>query len=283
MRVVFKPNISPVRTYVRCYSSFRSPTRINFRNITRFISLQSLDYDQRAINKNLFTFLPIIQSPASPNPPVSSNINKNDMVKLYNKKMVGHHTGRKIYDKLMALPKLNKCPFCGIGTVRNLDHYLPESKFPTFSVLPYNLVASCKECNEDKSADYATTQNLQTLHPYYDNFTREQWLFARVLNTSPISVEFYVNAPSAWSQVNKDRVESHFNNYNLSKRFSIEASTVLANLRYKFTQYIYSPIDISNELEKEYTVHSNLHLNSWETAMYQALYSNPWYTNGGYI
>ncbi len=274
MRIISKPNISPIRTFIRCYLSFRIATKDNFRNIAEYINSQSFDYDRRANTSRLYTF--------STHNHVDGNIYKNDMIKLYKDKMVGHKTGRKIYDKLMALPELSICPFCGIGEIEGLDHYLPESKFPTFSVLPYNLVAACNKCNKGKLTSYAVTQNLQTLHPYYDNFTTQQWLFARVLNTSPVSIEFYVNAPSFWTQVDKDRVKAHFDNYCLAQRFSLKAASDLAKLRYKLSQYFTNVTDIANELKNEYTSYQSLHLNSWETAMYQALYQDQWYCNGGY-
>ncbi len=275
MRVIPKPNISPIRTYVRCYSSYRQPTKNNFRNITNFITAQSQEYDQRAINKNLYTFSVHIN--------VQGNITKDEMIKLYNDKMVKHPSVRKVYDKLMSLPTLSRCPYCGISSVRNLDHFLPETKFPTFSVLPYNLVASCRDCNFDKSTSYAVSQNTQTLHPYYDDYTNEQWLYARVLHTSPVSIQFYINTPVNWLQLDIDRVHAHFNGYDLSKRFTIEASNTLANLREEFLLYNTSSLDIQQELEKKARSYENRYKNSWETAMYQALYQDQWYCNGGYI
>lgn len=274
MRMIPKPNISPLRTYIRCYSSYRIPARIDFQNIRRFIGVESLNYDRSAIGKNLFLF--------TEHSHVQGNISKNEMVKLYNDKMVKHPTGRRIYDKLMALAPLSRCPFCGVGRVKTLDHYLPETKFPTFSVLPYNLVASCRDCNTGKSTSYATTQNTQTLHPYYDDYTHEQWLFARVLQTSPVSIEFYVNAPIHWNQLDKDRVAAHFNDYELAERFSIEASNTLADLREEFILYNSTSIIIQQELQKKARTYYIRHKNSWETAMYQALSQSQWYCNGGY-
>jgi len=270
MRIISKPTISPIKTYIRCYSSFRTTTKIDFRNIARFINSESVDYDQRAYSKNLYTF--------SIHTHVHGNISKDNMVKLYNQKMVGHPTGRKIYDKLMLLAPLNRCPFCGIGTVTTLDHYLPEAKFPTFSVLPYNLVASCKDCNTGKLASYATKQNTQTLHPYYDDFTTEQWLYARVLQ--PLRIEFYVNPPATWSQVDKDRVQSHFDNYKLDTRFSVEASNVLADLRTEFIMFNSSSLVIQQELQKKASGYYSSHKNSWQTALYQALSQSQWYCSG---
>ena len=264
MRVIPKPNISPIRTFVRCYSSYRSVAKNNFKSIAGFIETKSLDYDKKAISKSLYIF--------SIHDHVQGSISKKEMVKLYNDKMVKHPTGRKVYDKLMSLAPLGRCPFCGVGRVKTLDHYLPETKFPTFSVLPYNLIASCRDCNTGKSTNYATTQNTQTLHPYYDDYTNEQWLYARVLQTSPISIEFYIDPPTSWSQVDKDRVQSHFDCYELSERFSVEASNTLADLREEFILYNSTSLDIEQELQKKAISHEHRHKNSWETAMYQALY-----------
>lgn len=274
MRVIPKPNISPIRTYVRCYSSFRAATRTKFRNIAGYIYQQSMNYEQEAINKNLYTF-PVHSS-------VQGIASKSDMCNLYDQKMVAHETGRKIYDKLMMLAPLNKCPFCGIGQVSTLDHYLPKKKFPTFAVLPFNLVPCCKDCNTGKRNSYARSINKQTFHPYFDNYTIDQWLFARVKNTSPVSIEYYVNPPASWSTIDKDRVSSHFNNYGLAKMYAIESSSRLIDLRDEFVLFSSSQADIVTELEKHYQVKRRQQLNSWETAMYQALYLDQWYCNGGY-
>lgn len=214
MRVIDKPTISPLKAYVACYSSFTDLSRQDdFKLIAHYIVVQSLQYDTIANNANLYTF-PVHTL-------VQSSIQKRDMKALYENNMVKNKRGRKIYDKLLSLAPLSRCPFCGIGQVSTLDHYLPKAEFPTFTVLPYNLVASCKDCNTGKLASYATTQNTQTLHPYYDNFTSEQWLFARVVQTSPTSIEFYVDPPAAWNLVDKDRVISHFDNYKLKSHLQI--------------------------------------------------------------
>jgi hypothetical protein len=274
VRIISKPSLSPLLVYTKCYSSFKIAQRTEFQNIRSYINTKSIEYDRKAIMKDLYTI--------SRHNHVNSNIYKIDMMKLYNDKMVSHKTGRKFYDKLMSLPKLKVCPFCGVNEVEGLDHYLPESEFPTYSVLPFNLIASCNRCNKGKLTNYALTKNSQTLHPYYDNFTREQWLFARLLNTNPVSLKFYVNPPSSWSQIDKDRVATHFKDYKLAEIYALKAAERLSILNYKFNMYKTNPISISNELEQEYNAYKNTYLNSWETAMYQELYRNVWYCNGGY-
>ncbi|TKI70385.1 HNH endonuclease [Sulfurimonas crateris] len=275
MRIIPKPNISPVRAYVACYSSFANPViQNNFKSIASFINTQSMLYDTNANNMNLYTFQPHVV--------VQGTISKNDMKTLYKNNMVQNKRGRKIYDKLLSLAPLSRCPYCGVGEVSTLDHYLPKAEFPIFSVLPHNLVASCKDCNTGKLASYATTQNTQTLHPYYDDFTTQQWLYARVLQTSPVSIEFYVNPHATWNQVDKDRVKEHFVNYKLYGRFAMQAANVLADLREEFILYNSTPLDIQQELQKKARSYESRYKNSWETAMYQALYQDQWYYNGGY-
>lgn len=44
--------------------------------------------------------------------------------------------------------KKYKCPLCGINDVTDIDHYMPRSVFPEYSVHPFNLIPICHECNK---------------------------------------------------------------------------------------------------------------------------------------
>lgn len=274
MRVISKPTINPATVYSKCLNSIQDETRRKmFRRAKHYITNKSEDYDTKGSSCALYTI------------PVHDNVQgivTEDMKKLYEQQMVVNKKGRKIYDGLMLLAPLSRCPFCGIGIVTTLDHYLPKAKFPTFSVLPYNLVPSCKDCNTGKLTSYATIKEKQTLHPYYDSFMDEQWLFAKVKQTSPVSIKFFVDAPNEWSPVDKSRVEAHFIEYNLGKRFSVEASNALANLKEEFTLFSLEQEAIKEELNKKSTIFQRRYLNSWESALYQTLAESNWYCSGGY-
>jgi len=282
MRTIDKPDLNKIDIYNTCCSSIRSSKeQEDLKNYLYIYLLNGASYDYESCHGDLYKLQSIIKPVVNHKNFIEYEDIKDNLKKLYSQQMLPKEkTARKYYDKLKSLALLERCPFCGIGIVTTLDHYLPKTEFPIFSVLPYNLVACCKDCNTDKSTSYATTQNTQTLHPYYDNFTTEQWLFARVLQ--PLKIEFYVQPPVSWNQIDKNRVKKHFYNYKLEKRFSVEASNVLATLSHKFTQYFTSATDIKNELEREYKIHKDLHLNSWETAMYQALSQSDWYSNEGH-
>lgn len=267
-------NCKPISVYFKCVNSIQDKRDSDkFKCFIGYYQMYVLDYCTKAISKNLYLI---------PTHVMMKNITKQKMKTLYEQQMVQNKEGRKIYDKLISLAPLSRCPFCGIGTVGTLDHYLPKAKFPTFSVLPYNLVPSCIDCNKGKNTDYAVTQETQTLHPYYDDFTREQWLFAKVEHTSPVSISFFVETPNEWRDIDKSRVTEHLSQYKLAKRFSIQASNELANLKEEFTLFSLEQEEIKKELKKKAIVFQKRYLNSWESALYQALADSDWYCSGGY-
>lgn len=68
--------------------------------------------------------------------------------------------------------ELRLCPSCGeAGSPNTLDHYLPISEYPHFSIIPINLFPMCDACQSGKSAltgDLVDPKYF--LHPYFDDF-----------------------------------------------------------------------------------------------------------------
>ena len=121
------------------------------------------------------------------------------MEKVYTDRMAKEKVpGRPVYDRLKASQDI--CPFCGQRVVSQLDHYLPKANFPVLSVVPYNLVPSCSDCNKSKLSDVPNSEEEQIFHPYYDDVTTEQWLFAEVVEGTEVTLCFYVEAPDAWGR-----------------------------------------------------------------------------------
>ena len=177
------------------------------------------------------------------------------------------------------------CPFCGFGQATTLDHYLPKAKFPQLSVLPSNLVPSCKDCNTSKSARIVTTKQKQCLHPYFDhhNFIDQQWLHGEVRHTKPATIRFFVKVPGHWDDISKARVQSHFKDFNLSSRYSLEASHRLAFLGDLFANLVWlDSVAVRQQLTGAAESGARQHVNSWETAMFQALAESDWYCDGGF-
>ncbi len=175
--------------------------------------------------------IPPIRTDRDTDPVVINILKKSDLVKVYEQYFVPEKKpARKIYDALLNAAK-EKCPFCGgIGTPRNLDHFLPKAHFPQFSVLPHNLVPACRDCNMDSKAHtFSTNAEEQIIQPYTDadRFFIEQWIFANYHaddEEEPGEFEYYVSPPENWTEVDKQRVRKHFEDFNLAKRYAIKSA-----------------------------------------------------------
>ncbi|WP_103566801.1 HNH endonuclease [Campylobacter concisus] len=198
---------------------------------------------------------------------------KNDLFDLYDKRLVVGKEPRKYYNQIKASPKLGKCPYCGLGHVSTLDHYLPKSEFPIFSILPNNLIGCCRDCNTIKRNIV-----LNTIHPYYDDFTKTQWLFAKV-NWSELTMEFFVDTKDINNALDKKKIEEHFRVYELARRYAVEAASELSDLRIEFGSKNLTKMDIEQELRIKF---KSKPINNWKTAMYQALCKDQCYCSGGY-
>ena len=62
------------------------------------------------------------------------------------------------------------CPYCGLTESKQIDHFLPKSKFPEFSLYLPNMIVICSDCNKSKDdvAINTTTNTRYVLNPYHD-------------------------------------------------------------------------------------------------------------------
>ncbi len=211
---------------------------------------------------------------------IDTLLKKSELIKIYDQYFVPEDKpARKIYDELLNAAK-EKCPFCGgIGTPRNLDHFLPKAHFPQFSVLPRNLIPSCRDCNMDgKAHSFARNAKDQIIQPYVDNdrFFLEQWIFA-VYHTDddrePGAFEYYVSPPENWREVDKQRVRKHFEDFNLAKRYATKAAEHLGIVLLQIERMKRSGLGIENvrSIILQPGIDKALFINHWQKGMYQAL------------
>lgn len=285
MRAINPPTLNPQTVYQTCINSI---TDIDLNNrlstVLKNIIQSSTDYQKNAGTKTLYTIMP---NHCENHEAALGSVTKGELRAVYSSHMVpATKRARVFYDELLSLAPLGKCPYCAVGYASTLDHYLPKNKFPQLSVIPLNLIPACKDCNTGKKSDYPKTAKKQTLHPYFDhqNFINEQWLFANVIEVTPAVIEFYVDPPSHWDDISKARVHSHFNDFGLFSRYSIEASNQLACLRGTliFTWNTSGFTGVRLQLMIDALGYFQQHKNSWQTAMYQALAKSEWYCNGGF-
>ena len=277
MRVISKPTDDPKTVYTACISKVRdSSLKLQLQSVADLVETAADEYDQEGLNKSWF------------NVATHENVGfipREEMEKVYTHRMVGSKSpGRSIYDKIKGSAEQNICPICAQRTVSTLDHYLPKSNFPSLVVVPYNLIPACSDCNKNKKAEVPDDAESQTLHPYYDDVTNEQWLFANVIEDQPASIKFIVKTPDAWQQVLQDRVNFHFNTFKLSDLYTSQAAVELSNIRGQMIRLFDQggEIAVRDHLHEAADSRRTNFLNSWQTAMYQSLALSDWYCQGGF-
>lgn len=234
-------------------------------------------YANAANTGELYTIQPV---DINGDPVVINILKKSDLVKVYEQYFrASEKPARKIYDAILNAAK-DKCPFCGgIGTPRNLDHFLPKTFYPQFSVLPSNLVPSCRDCNMDgKAQNFAKNAEEQIIQPYSDNqrFFIDQWIFARYIagnGSDPGEFEYYASPPDGWPEVDKQRALKHFQDFDLAKRFATKAAEQLGTVLRQMRSMEQANIDLNviRDVLLQPGVDAAQFSNHWQKAMYQAL------------
>jgi len=240
------------------------------------IEKASKDYDLAADAKTLYLT------------PLTAKVRKviaEELVKIYTQRMVPKKAkGRPVYDQIMSIPANGRCPFCGIGTVNTLDHYLPKTHFPVFSVTPHNLVPACTWCQGQKMEYYPITAGGQLLHPYFDDFDQDIWLAAEVVVGSPAAFRYSASPPVNWTPDEKARVASHLRELKLGSLFGSNAGSRLVEIRGRLAKLhdAGGAHAVRAHLQEELDSVEQDHKNSWVAAMYRGAIASDWFCDGGF-
>jgi hypothetical protein len=217
---------------------------------------------------------------------VHPDVTVDEMEKVYTQRMAKIGApGRDIYDDIFASSPSGRCPLCMQRPVSTLDHYLPKAHFPTLAVAPLNLVPTCSDCNRNKLDIVPTTAGEVPLHPYYDKLGDEIWLMARVVESRPAALSFFVMPPIGWNDILSIRVNTHFRALGLAMLFASEAAEELLNIRHQLRVLNDADPDggVRNELERRATSCARARPNGWRAAAYHAWFKSDWFCNGGFL
>lgn len=282
MRRLPKPNIGPEVVYASCVNEVTAgDLAARFNAATAEILKQANLYEERATSNELHLF------PSSPRGNgaalVLGELTKDELNALYTDHMVKRYRpARSYYDQIKSQAPQGMCPFCGFGHVMTLDHFLAKAHYPSFSVLPANLVPACTDCNKGKGAGILDAQN-QIPHPYFEDpqIETDTWLYALVHETSPTTATFSVVPPAYWPADLVRRTTNYFRDLDLAKRFAVQAASELTSLSdmlgpLKTSQLIGKYLSLVALSEREHR------RNYWKAALYEALSASAWYREGGY-
>ncbi|SNT61651.1 hypothetical protein SAMN05216374_5949 [Tardiphaga sp. OK246] len=212
------------------------------------------------------------------------SVTKQELENLYSNHLsASGGAARYVYDAIRNAVPNKRCPLCGVGTVAVLDHHLPKSKYPNLSITPANLVPACHFCNNTKRARFPKGAGEQTLHPYYDGYLIDQWVWAKLDQLSPLVVLYFAQGPDHWSDVDRSRVLRHFKICGLATTFMSNGNDELSVLK-GYLEELYLKggfIEVAAYLSEQAYIHA-VRPNSWQFAMYQLLSTDNWFVNGGF-
>lgn len=274
-----KPALTASHVYICCTATMRTGAlRTRLELCQDLIEEAEKEFEEKITKGEIHT---IVRETM-----VNGNVTAAELKKVYTGQLVPKiKASRRFYDELLMAARDGRCPLCGHREATTLDHYLPKGQYPRLSVVPVNLVPSCKDCNTGKLSEFPTSAFDQTLHPYYDDIENVCWLQASVNSTLPISISYSVSAPAAWDKTLTARVEAHMTGFNINLLYASQAARRLSGMKANL-QRIYDSGAGANGvqcyLSHEADSNAAVNLNSWETALFRALASSHWFCNRGF-
>lgn len=282
MKLLPAPDLDPIEIYKACVNEISTAELVSrFTDSADEVLSLAQRYKARALARELHLF------PASNwgqnEQVVLGELTKGEFMELYSSYFVNRNRpARLYYDRLMNSAPLGKCPFCEFGQVSTLDHFMGKAHYPCFSILPFNLVPACADCNKGKGPGIVSAGN-QISHPYFETqeIETETWLYASLVETSPATATFSAIPPAHWPADLSTRVGNYFKDFSLASRFSIEAASELSSVS-DFLGLLGRSEHIGVYLGRIAQVERMQRRNSWKAALYETLAGSAWYRDGGY-
>lgn len=169
------------------------------------------------------------------------------------------------------------CPCCGEpGKPRTLDHYLPKTIYPEFSIVLANLTPMCDECQAKKGTNYADVEgNKKFIHPYFDPI-ETVLLELRISEPFSSPVAFTVAVPDSLDLALSSLVARHIEGINFVERFEEFCRQHYTNLLMMFVEERKEPepdssTRIITRFLRQYEKES---VNRWESVFYRGVLAN---------
>ena len=286
MRRLNKPILTQAAVYAACVQGVGDDNvRARFNAIAQQVDQNELVYDQLASTGHLHQWA----SHARGDNHVAAlgQVTRGEFKQLYKNHMVrAGRPARPIYDQIRMSAPNNICPYCGFGSVETVDHFLPKGRYSSLSVLPLNLVPACRDCNGGKLDSILEAANIHS-HPYYEQqcVFDDEWLYASIVQTQIPYIEFVSVVPPAWPADVSHRVTNHFQEFDLPRRFAIQASERLVYFANVIQGLVVDGATamVAETLQQQARAERVAHgVNSWQSALAKTVASDAWFHTVGY-
>jgi 5-methylcytosine-specific restriction endonuclease McrA len=209
----------------------------------------------------------------------------NELKEVYKRVLTGGNE-RPTYEKIKASAG-RICPQCGVGRIRNLDHYLPISQAPELSVVPSNLIPVCGDCNFEKLNQTPDTLEECVFNPYFDDWSGYSLLYASVVLEPEVVVNFRIDQPEGCPDEIFKRAKATFSAFNFDEGLSVAASGMMKDVKNNCQRFanVEEPERsgaVRDWLQDQYNGHAEDYPNGWRAAMYRAYLESDEFVDGGY-
>lgn len=270
------PSVNAVKVFDDCVALIIDESnRSMYKNAKPYINQKYKLYNHLADTNSFNNALDI-------NFQTSKPLSTDDMKYLYNNILIRRSDMRNFRESIRNSAPNNLCPFCGEGIVMEIDHFLPESKFPTLSINPINLVPICRDCNKTKT-DYRPDMSIKRfslMHPYFDSAIEVNWMKAELYKVgfSGTSITFTIDS-TMLDELSLGRVQAHVNKLKLFDMYSLKSAQLIEDTGRLLQQFgtdnsLYELKRIVNKLSLQV---SEGITNSWKRATYDAIAKADWY------
>ena len=266
MRKLPKPDLDYQEHFYNCISNKSPELRSRLESYFPRLVAASRRYETHANNVEFFKISSI---------GVGASMHSALTVLYRNQMAKKKASGRNVYDRII-ISAGGQCPFCTHGTPKTLDHYLPQTDFPEFSVFPANLIPCCKDCNHEKGTHSAQNQFEQFIHPYFEDISQLQWLESKIdysMENAPSFIFFVNESVEGLGSTLFARLKFQFKKLNLNKIYSIQAGNELTGIEshIRAVQEEGGANEVKSYLQSLARSRTEKNKNSWQAAMYRAM------------
>ncbi|WP_122047229.1 hypothetical protein [Vibrio atlanticus] len=179
--------------------------------------------------------------------------------------------------------ELEQCPFCGrpcIPTI--LDHFIPKTKWPEYSLYPNNLVNQCSKCSSKKWEHYYcnVNNNAKFIHPLYSNLLslveyRYSISIPNPQNMKVANISFNVILPPGLTAIQTARLNLHIESLGICE-YAIEFGYdwYLKKLRKASKRRVNICSMLQDHIDLESKVPNNMPDNDWLVCLYKEMLNN---------
>ena len=268
---------APTRNYLQDFDDVvarrRLHTRILLQHCRKDIENAYTDYQMRSGNDRYLRPIPVTEA-------VSTALKGN-----YAALSKGNHYAF-LRDAILGSAHFDACPYCNIAPVDTLDHVLPKSTYPEFSILALNLVPACSLCNLKKGGACFIKSGTKIMHPYFVHMPTDPILFADVfVDHKAVTWSFYLQNNGVIANVEFSAIETLFSLLDLADRFhGFSVGDIMDRVGHFDVMYQSGgTVALREYLEQESnSSQHNRGANYWKTAILRALAESDSFCQGGY-